>query len=253
MGPFIMNSLLQRIYKGGPFQDRRKNPSAVFHSHHYLRHNARRQEHLASLRIPVAGATVLEVGAGIGDHSHYFLDRKCGLTITECREENLKLLRERYPSTSICHLDLDDPVPLENAPFDVVYCYGLLYHLRRPEEALQYLARSTADILLLETCVSFGDGAAVMPTPEDAANPSQAAGGTGCRPTRPWVRKELKRHFEFVYVPHSQPNHEEFPIDWACPDRHAAQLARSVFIASRRSLDNPELTDDLPTRQVRHP
>ena len=32
---------------GGPVQ--------AFHSHHYLRHTARRQEHLASLRLPVAG------------------------------------------------------------------------------------------------------------------------------------------------------------------------------------------------------
>src|SRR5262245_59527575 len=42
---------------------------AQFHSDSYRRHNARRLEHLASLRLAVAHATVLEVGAGVGDHS----------------------------------------------------------------------------------------------------------------------------------------------------------------------------------------
>ena len=53
-------------------------PAYEFHSHHYMRHNARRLEHLASLQIPVDGRTVLEVGAGIGDLSHFYLDRNSG-------------------------------------------------------------------------------------------------------------------------------------------------------------------------------
>src|SRR6266536_3069634 len=100
----------------------------------------RNQEHLASLGIPVAGSSVLEVGAGIGDHSHYFLDRGCRTTITEARQENLRLLRQRYPSADVRRLDLEDPVTLPGAPFDVVYCYGTLYHLSRPAPAIRYLS-----------------------------------------------------------------------------------------------------------------
>src|SRR6266540_6367515 len=93
----------------------RRGPLRAFHNHEYLRHNARRQEHLASLGIPVAGRSVLEVSAGIGDHSHYFLDRGCQLTITEAREENLRVLRRRYPSADIQRLDLEDPVAITGA------------------------------------------------------------------------------------------------------------------------------------------
>jgi hypothetical protein len=53
------------------------SPIDVFHSAHYQRHNQRRQEHLASLGLDISGATVLEVGAGIGDHTSFFLDRGC--------------------------------------------------------------------------------------------------------------------------------------------------------------------------------
>jgi 16S rRNA A1518/A1519 N6-dimethyltransferase RsmA/KsgA/DIM1 with predicted DNA glycosylase/AP lyase activity len=50
-----------------------------FHSNHYLRMNQRRLEHLASLGLPLSGRTVLELGAGIGDLSTFFLDRAAPL------------------------------------------------------------------------------------------------------------------------------------------------------------------------------
>ena len=53
---------------------------------------------------------------------------------------------------------MEDPFPLEGAPFDVVHCYGLLYHLGQPRQALEYLSHNTGKMLFLETCVSFGSG-----------------------------------------------------------------------------------------------
>jgi SAM-dependent methyltransferase len=224
---------------------------SAFHSRGYLRHNARRQEHLASLSIRVEGASVLEVGAGIGDHTHYFLDRGCHVTITEAREENLRLLRKRYAGADIRALDLEDPDPLEGAPFEVVYCYGTLYHLSNPVPAIEFLSDNCSRTLLLETCVSFGDGLSVNQTSERQGDPSQALSGMGCRPTRPWVMLELQKHFEYVYVPATQPNHEEFPIDWTQPSTHAAALSRAVFVASRASIENSDLITELPSRQRR--
>ena len=60
--------------------DSTEDVEGTFHSWHYLRHNARRLEHLASLQIPIRGKSVLEIGAGIGDHSSYYLDRGCTVT-----------------------------------------------------------------------------------------------------------------------------------------------------------------------------
>lgn len=228
-------------------------PAAFFHSHHYLRHNARRLEHLASLGLPVRGLSVLEVGAGIGDHSHYFIDRGCAVTITEARPENVLLLRERYPDQTVLALDLERPTAVPGAPFDVVHCYGLLYHLREPGPALAFLAQHCRQLLLLETCVSFGAGLETCPVPEDALNPTQAFSGAGCRPTRPWLMAELGSHFPHVYVPQTQPNHEEFPLDWSRPQDHAAPLKRAVFVCSREPLANPLLQTSLPVRQARHP
>jgi len=227
------------------------DPVLHFHSNLYLRHNARRLEHLASLGIPVSGLSVLEVGAGIGDHSHFYIDRGCRITITEARTENLCHLRRLYPKFSVQVLDMESPSHIEGSPFDLVHCYGLLYHLSNPRQALDFMSRNAKSMLFLETCVSFGDKEEVNNVGETQIDPTQAYSGTGCRPTRAWVFKELHRLFECVYLPRTQPCHEEFPIDWTSPEKHKASLQRAIFIASREKLENEMLLPFLPPMQTR--
>jgi hypothetical protein len=224
-------------------------PREVFWSTHYVRHNQRRQEHLASLALPLSGRRVLEVGAAIGDHTSFFLDRGCEVVITEAQEQNLALLRSRYPGLDVRHLDLNDPPP-EPIEVDVVYCYGTLYHLQRPAEAIAWMARCAGTMLLMETCVAAGESDRLYPFDEDAGMPENAASGHGCRPTRSWVRRELTAHFSHVYVPRTQPWHEEFPLDWSRPELLEQPLIRAVFVASRQALANSLLSEDLPVRQV---
>ncbi len=235
---------------GGAARVRARRPERAFHSTHYLRHTQRRQEHLGTLGLPLAGRSVLEVGAGVGDHTSFFMDRGCTVLSTDGRNANVAVLRRRFGSESARILDLDDPDPQFPSSFEVVYCYGTLYHLCRPEVALAYLAARCSGLLLLETCVSFGDEEAVNLTPEPRWSPSQAVSSVGCRPTRPWVRARLQEHFSDVYSTVTQPWHEEFPLDWTRPPP-PGRLSRSVFVASRQPLSLPSLTEGLPQRQER--
>ena len=229
----------------------RVSPKDAFLSYHYQRHNQRRLEHLASLGFDIAGCTVLEVGAGIGDHTSFFLDRGCEVVTSDSRQENIEILRSRYPDIHVLHLDLEAPPETFNKVFDVVYCYGLLYHLKNPTKAMEFMSRCCRKMLLLETCVSYGDENMLNPCTEDAGNPTQAVSGEGCRPDRRWVYNQLNRHFEFVYLPITQPNHEEFPVDWTSPPSKQT-LARAVFIASRQKIINKLLSDEIPIKQIRH-
>jgi SAM-dependent methyltransferase len=236
-------SMVRRF--GGPVQ--------AFHSYHYLRHNARRLEHLASLGIRVSGMSVLEVGAGIGDHSHFYIDRGCDVTITDARTENLDLLRQRYPRCDVQFLDMDSPQRIEGSPFDLVHCYGLLYHLSKPLAALKFLSENASRLMFLETCVSFGEGEDINLIGERQSAATQAFSGTGCRPTRTWLFRRLSELFEYVYVPRTQPCHVEFPLDWTVSANHRVELQRAVFIASRQRLDNDILSTSLVMQQNRHP
>jgi SAM-dependent methyltransferase len=225
-------------------------PEDIFWSTHYTRHNQRRQEHLASLGLQLADRTVLEVGAGIGDHTSFFLDRRCNVVVTEAQEQNLTVLRDRYPDLDVRRLDLNMP-PEDAIEVDVVYCYGTLYHLDDPAAAIEWMSRCSREMLLIETCVAYGQAEAVYPFQERAGKPDDALSGTGCRPTRSWVRSRLAACFEHVYVPVSQPWHEEFPVDWSRPELADESLIRAVFVASKKALSSDLLTEELPMRQVR--
>jgi len=209
------------LYKCGYVIVRASSYAGVFHSDAYLRHTSRRLEHLASLGVDVSGKSVLEVGAGIGDLSHYYVDRGCTITITEGRSVNLAFLRERYPDLDVRSLDVENPVSLDG-PFDIVHCYGLLYHVKNPEKVIEFLAGQTRSLLFLETRVSFGDEVSINYTEEKRLHRTEAISGIGCEPTRAWLMNELKKHFDFAYMTVTQPNHDEFPIDW--PTRSFAQL-----------------------------
>lgn len=218
-------------------------PEDTFHAQHYVRHNARRLEHLASLGLPLHDRTVLEVGAGIGDHTSFYVDRGCRVIATEGRAENLATLQYRYhdnPNVTCVWVDMDTPPWRADEPDQVescqiVHCYGLLYHLSKPAPAITWMAEHCTEMLLLETCVSMGDEVALRRVAESAADPSQALRGEGVRPTRRWVFEELKKNFPHVYIPRTQPNHPEFPLDWSAP-RAGDVLSRAVFVATREAL-----------------
>jgi SAM-dependent methyltransferase len=226
-------------------------PQEIFWSPHYMRHNQRRQEHLASLGLDLTGQTVLEVGAGLGDHTSFFIDRGCSVVVSEAQEQNLGILRARYPELDIRRINLDEP-PAEPEVVDIVYCYGTLYHLERPAEAIAWMADCAEKLLLVETCVAFGEAEEIHPFEERAGQPDNAVAGHGCRPTRAWVRHQLTHSFPHVYCTVTQPWHEEFPLDWSNPDLAGKPLIRAVFVASRSRIENSMLTDSIPALQVRH-
>ena len=100
-------------------------PTLAFLSMHYLRHNARRLEHLASLHLPLSHTRVVEFGAGAGDHTSFYLDRGCEVLATDARSQNLELLTKRlrqHPAIGRLRtrcVDVEEPFALGEC-FEVV-------------------------------------------------------------------------------------------------------------------------------------
>jgi SAM-dependent methyltransferase len=226
-----------------------------FDSLRYQRMNMRRLEHLAALMLPLEGRTVLELGAGVGDLTSFFLDRACTVTSVEPRPENVAPFRKRYtgedaiwPASRLTILQgdirnlADDP---RIAVHQVVFCYGLLYHLDDPVKAIADMASRCAETLLLETSVSDRDDDWISFNKEDAQNVTNSVTGRGCLPTRRWVLNRLREHFAHVYWPTAQPEHDQFRLDRPDgPERK--RRSRAVFVASRTPLAGPLLAHDLP-------
>lgn len=227
-------------------------PLEAFHSDHYLRHTARRLEHLASMGITVAGKTVFDAASGVGDHAQYYLDRGCTVTLSDVRDENLAVLRDRFPKCPGYQVDFEEPGELPGGPYQIVHCYGLLYHLGKPEVALTRLSQACSEMLFLETCVTPGDVDDIYGVKENPGNPTWAFSGNACRPSRRWIVDRLKALFPHVYLTKTQPNHPQFPIDWTNLRPDEKVLTRAVFVASRQPLDHPVLTTEIPVHQEYH-
>jgi SAM-dependent methyltransferase len=226
------------------------SPFADFLAPGALAINRARQTHLASLGLALEGKRVLEVGAGIGLHTPFFLERGCEVVVSDAHSGNLAEIRRRFPKLRVEHIDLAQPVDLRSlGTFDLIYCYGLLYHLGDPDAALRSLAPVCSGQLLLETMVALGRHAEVYRL-RDPVGANQAVAGLGCRPTRLWVLQALQKHFGHGYVTRSQPDFPDFETDWELP--RTRLVYRAVFVGSKAALDSAELLRDLPARQTKH-
>lgn len=207
--------------------------------------NKARMDHLATLGLPIDGASVLEVGAGIGLLTGFFEQRGCDVLSTDARPENAAEIKRRHPGRRAAVLDLEHPEQVSKlGKFDVVFCYGTLYHLEAPEPALQALSHA-ADLILLETCLTPGRDEA-SPHVEEMLFMNQAMTGLGSRPTRTWVMNRLVKYWGHGYISVTQPTHPDFPLDWTVP---ATTLnTRAVFVGSRTALTNSLLTPEIPDR-----
>lgn len=226
--------------------DVRTTVEGTFLNHLYQMHNLRRLQHLESLGLDLNNKKVVEFGAGIGDHTLYYLFKNCTVLPTEGRKELVDQIKGRYEIDAIeidVEKDLDKIKALHG--FDIVHCYGLLYHINNPKTFIESI-KNVGETFLLETAVSedtMPDGPHLVK--ENQEFPTQAISGQGCRPTRTWLLETLRANFPHVYMPLTQPKHEQFPNDWT-QDLSGMKMKRAIFIASHKKLDLPILSTELP-------
>lgn len=217
----------------------------------YQRLTARRLEHLTTLQLPIWNRSVLELAGRQGDLTHYFTDRNCSVTFVEPRKVNIMQLRRKlalgylFPNNkqvNILSLDLEKATPV--GKWQIVFCFGLLYHLEYPLQFLSKIAPLVSEYLLLETFVS----STVQENDEVAGFDSMSLSGRATVLRREDIFYALRQLFPYVYVPKTQPNHDQFEIDWTKKDIKA----RAFFIASRNPLTSPvPLMEELPMYQTR--
>lgn len=215
----------------------------------YLKHNAARLLHLQSLNLDLNNKKVLEVGAGSGDHTLFYLFKGCDILATDARKDLVEFIKERLEcKTAVLDVEKRPELIVKLGQFDIIHCYGLLYHIGNPEQFLTESSKIT-NTLLLETCVTYGkNDMNIHPVRENVNASSQSATGSACRPTREWIYFTLKKLYKFVYCPRTQPKHFEFPTDWTLNVNHFKHLTRAIFIASHKPIENELLTTELPLK-----
>ena len=220
-------------------------PDVFFHSLRYLRSTARRLEHLATLDLPIASKSVLEIGAGIGDLTSFFLDRDCTVTSTEPRAPNIARLRERYAEEPlwpterlrIIQSDIEHLAEHDVGIHDIVFAYGVLNEVPDPGEAIAALARQCGEMLLLEVAVNRDLTASQTMVYAGAPKDDLRATISGRQSisTRASIVRELRARFPYVYAPRVRPAHDRFDPEF--PENIERSRYRIMLVASRIPLD----------------
>jgi SAM-dependent methyltransferase len=221
----------------------------VFDRKDYLDIDRARIHHLDLLNIGCQGKTLLDVGCGIGRFSDYWTSKGCKVLGIDARETNIKVMRERYPHIHAAVANVESESFPQMGAFDIVFCYGLLYHTENPTLVLRNLLAVTQHLLILETVITVSPESIVnfvLEPPEK----DQAVRGIACRPSERYLMMVLSQcAFQYIYMPTVWPEHSEF-------SRRAivnGKLTRTIIVASRKPIENLFLspaTEKLFVRQM---
>src|SRR5690349_17165247 len=108
---FIPSSL-QRLIGQGVFtlvgkESEAIEPISEVHIRSYLMKTKAKMEHLKSLPLHLEGLSVIDVGAGIGDFAEFYIDRGCDVTVSDSRQENIDVVKKRFPGVNTRVIDLE--------------------------------------------------------------------------------------------------------------------------------------------------
>ncbi|MBN1200333.1 MAG: class I SAM-dependent methyltransferase [Anaerolineae bacterium] len=215
-----------------------------FASSHYQAINQARLAHLEKLNLPLENKVVLDIGSGPGDMAQFFVQRGSRVICVDGRQDVIDRMAELYPDLEGHTRDVQVPGVLDEfGPVDIVFCYGLLYHVENPIQVIRNMAAVCTDMLLISTQICDSD-LPVVHYAIEGNTASQALRGMGGRPSINLVVTALSMvGFEHVYRPSFLPDHPQFQfehlnnLDWK---RNRTAL-RAIFIASHSRLDNPHL------------
>ncbi|WP_158289610.1 class I SAM-dependent methyltransferase [Paenibacillus flagellatus] len=209
----------------------------VFDDPHYNAITAARLGHLASLQLPIYGKSVVDLGCGIGRLSEFFALHGCNVLGLDGREDNIAQFRSFYPHLRAEVADLEGEDWLNYGKFDIVFCYGLLYHLADPFRFIRNAYQACGEMMLIETCITPSSEMICKLVAENSLDNSQALHAVGNRPSPSYVAFCLKRSgFAHVYTPIHKPMHSQFHGEgqWG--------LIRDIFIATKTPLANDKLS-----------
>ena len=232
-----MHRLAARLFRA----DRARSDVPLFDQPFYREITEARLEHLATLGLPVQGRSVIDVGCGIGRLSEFFADRGCDVLCVDGREENIAQLRALYPQRRAAVVDVETDQLLEHGHFDVVFCYGLLYHLADPLAFLRRAATICRELMIVETCITDSQER-VLFLVDDPDDPTMALHRVASRPSPAYVATTLRLSgFDHVYSPVQLPRHKDFDYERRNDLSHLrdGNAMRDIFVASRTALDLP--------------
>jgi tRNA (mo5U34)-methyltransferase len=175
------------------------------------------ERRLRLLKIPadLRGKRVLDIGTWDGFFSWELEKRGGAVTAIDMwdapsMEQFLWVHRLKNSQVRYKRMDVFDLSPDSEGTFDLIFCAGVLYHLRYPLATLEKIRKCCSGQLILETVCMIPavhnnfPMIAFFPGDEEAANPPRTWGISGAA-TVPWLKEALRsvgfKTVEIIYTP----------------------------------------------------
>lgn len=133
------------------------NAKWVFDQEHYQALNASRERVLRNLiqelREPLALRSAIDIGCGLGHFSSSLSSLGLRVVGVDARQKNVDEARRRHPDIEFHVLDAEQVFTSRFGQFDLVLCFGLLYHLENPFRVIRNLAGLSTKLALIEGVV----------------------------------------------------------------------------------------------------
>ena len=207
------------------------NEPRIFDAKHYETLNASRgavvSTLLSELIRPLGLRTAVDVGCGFGYFSGLLLSLDFEVTAVDGRRENVEEAERRNPGAKFEQFNVEYSRLKELGQFDLVFCFGLLYHLENPLLAIRNLHAISKHFLFVESVIFPGEEP-VMALVDQELHDDQGLNHMAFYPTEACLVKMLYRcGFSQAYGLARQPDH---------PDYHSSpnsRRVRTVLVGSR--------------------
>jgi FkbM family methyltransferase len=183
------------------------------------------------LKTALGLSSAVDAGCGVGFFSRTLAESGLNVCGFDGRKENIAEARNRFPAIPFEQADIEDPAIANLGTFDMVLCFGLLYHLENPLLAIRNLRTLTGKCLLLES-MCIPDEKPAMLLREEPRQDDQSLTDMACYPSEGSLVKMMYRAgFRAVYRVVPLPDHDDFQDT----EEHARR--RTVLLASEAPID----------------
>ncbi len=213
----------------------------IFDGGHYEQLNKARGDAakriLADVRKKEQLTTAIDVGCGVGHFSALLSGIGFDVIGVDAREENVAEAARRFAHIKFVPANAESEALRQFGKFDLVFCFGLLYHLENPLLVVRHLKELTRRVALVES-VTFPGEEPLMALIDEEVLEDQGLQHFAFYPTESCLIKMLFRAgFKHVYTLKTQPDH------FAYRSGTGMRRTRTLLAAATEPLESAELVE----------
>ena len=230
------------------------NESWIFDHPYYSEINRAREPIVRRIAPALAASSserpsAIDVACGVGHYSRILDSLGFNVLGVDARTANVEEARRRYPDLRFEAFNAEDSSLARLGVFDLVFCFGLLYHLENPFQTIRSLAAIASNAVMIEG-ICYPSSEPVMVLMDEYESFDQGINRVAFYPSESCIVKMLlKAGFSECYLPKQMPENGEYSRD------SLGFRRRTVLVGSKTKLASEALTPwpDPPSYLDPHP